>query len=98
MAMIGSFQKTETGFSGRITGLMFDIGVEILPNRKEHDKAPDFRVFAPFGEIGAAWTRTSAAERPFLSVKLDDPGLPAPVYASLVLAEDQARWVMIWAR
>ena len=98
MATIGSFQKTETGFSGRITGMMFDIDVEFLPNRKEHDKAPDYRIVAPFGEIGAAWNRTSAAERAYLSVKLDDPSLPAPVYASLVLADDQAGWLMIWTR
>lgn len=98
MATIGSFQKTANGFSGRITGLMFDVSVEFQPNRKDHDKAPDYRILAPFGEIGAAWNRTSAAERAYLSVKLDDPGLPAPVYASLVLAEDKASWVMIWTR
>ena len=39
-------------------------------------------------EIGAAWKRQSKANKPYLSVKLDDPSFPAPVNARLIDAED----------
>jgi len=37
-----------------------------------------------FAETGAAWKKTSDGGREYLSVKLDDPSFPAPIYASLV--------------
>jgi uncharacterized protein (DUF736 family) len=98
MATIGRFTRTAQGYAGRIKTLTFEVGLELRPNRKEHDKAPDFRIHAPFGEFGAAWQRTSAAEREYLSVKLDDPALPAPIYASLVLSDDDETWLLIWTR
>ncbi|WP_425275516.1 DUF736 domain-containing protein, partial [Sinorhizobium medicae] len=35
-------------------------------------------------ELGAAWQkRSSESDRDYLSVKLDDPSFPAPIYATL---------------
>jgi uncharacterized protein (DUF736 family) len=39
-----------------------------------------------------------SAGRDYLSVKLDDPSLPAPIYASLVEAEDEGEFTLIWSR
>ena len=36
--------------------------------------------------------------REYLSVKLDDPSLPAPIYASLVEAEGEGEFTLIWSR
>jgi len=47
------------------------------------------------------WTFGSAARetgREYLSVKLDDPSFPAPIYASLVEAEDGSSHNLIWSR
>ena len=54
---------------------------------KDNDKAPDFRIFAGTDRFGAAWKKTCKREPDYLSVKLDDPSFPAPIYASLVEAE-----------
>jgi uncharacterized protein (DUF736 family) len=98
MATIGTFTKTEHGYGGRIKTLTLDIEVSFRPCSKEHEKSPDFRIHAPFGEFGAAWQRVSAAEREYLSCKLDDPVFPAPLYASLVLSDDSETYVLIWTR
>src|SRR5262249_38598831 len=47
-------------------------------------------------EIGAAWKRTSKENTVYHSVKLDDPSLPAPIYANLVEAE--GHYALVWSR
>ena len=50
-------------------------------------------------EFGAAWKKTARETgREYLSVKLDDPSFPAPIYASLVEAEDGSGHNLIWSR
>lgn len=60
-------------------------------------KPPDFRVQAASHDIGAAWKKTSEAGRDYLSVTLDDPSFPAPVYARLIEGEDGTH-DLIWSR
>jgi len=90
MTTIGNFTKQEDGFAGTLRTLTFSVKVKIVPIAKDSDKAPDYRVLAGAMEIGAAWKRQTAANKPYLSVKLDDPSLPAPVNARLIDAEDGA--------
>ncbi len=62
------------------------------------DKGPHFRIFAGNVELGAAWQKTAKdTERDYLSVKLDDPSFPAPIYASLEV-EGQESLQLIWSR
>ena len=56
-----------------------------------------FRIIAGVFEIGAAWKKISKANRPYLSVTLDDPSFPATVYARLIEGEDRTRNLM-WSR
>lgn len=99
MAQIGSFTRDETGvFTGTIRTLTLNVKATIRPVDRDNDKAPDHRVFAGAVEIGAGWTRAakeSGAE--YLSVKLDDPSLPSPIYATLVQGEDGTT-KLIWSR
>jgi uncharacterized protein (DUF736 family) len=82
MATIGTFTKTENGgFTGTVTTLALHVKARISPAEKANDKAPDFRVFAGPTEFGAAWKKKSNEGREYLSVKLDDPSFPAPIYA-----------------
>jgi uncharacterized protein (DUF736 family) len=97
MAIIGNFTKSENGYTGSIKTAAVSVKTKITPVVKENDKAPDFRVFAGQSEFGAAWKRTSSAGREYLSVKLDDPSFPAPVFATLVDTEDDG-FVLIWSR
>jgi len=98
MATIGTFTRTSDSFSGTIKTLTLNSKVSIVPADREHDKSPDFRIFAGTLEIGAAWQKVSAADRDYLSCKIDDPSLPAPLYASLVTAQDGQGYALIWSR
>jgi uncharacterized protein (DUF736 family) len=42
--------------------------------------------------------RPRDSDREYLSVKLDDPCLPAPIYASLVKGEGDDGFTLIWSR
>ena len=98
MATIGTFTKSSDGFTGSVKTVTLNVKATIRATEKANDKAPDFRIFAGTVEFGAAWKKTSKEERDFLSVKLDDPSFPAPIYASLVQAEEGESFSLIWSR
>ena len=98
MATIGTFAKHEDGsISGAIKTLTLNVkAAQFRPAEKDNDKAPDYRIFAGQTEFGAAWRKISRENRDYLSVKLDDPSFPAPIYASLVDADEG--YSLIWSR
>jgi uncharacterized protein (DUF736 family) len=101
MATIGSFKKSENGdYAGTVKTLTLNVKARITPVEKTNDKAPDFRIYAGRGEVefGAAWRKTSNEGREYLSVKLDDPSFPSPIYASLVEVEGEDGLSLIWSR
>ena len=99
MAQIGTFTQGENGsLNGTIKTLTLNAKAAIRPVEKDHDKAPDYRVFAGTVELGAAWKKTSREDREYLSLKLDDPSFPAPIYASLVKIEGDEGFSLIWSR
>ena len=99
MAQIGTFTRDESKvFSGSIRTLTLNVRATIRPVDRDNDKAPDHRVFAGAVEIGAGWSkaaRETGAE--YLSLKLDDPSLPSPIYAQLVQG-DNGEHKLIWSR
>ncbi len=99
MAQIGTFTRGENGiYTGEIRTLTLRVKASIRPVDRDNDKAPDHRVSASGVEFGACWTKTArdtGAE--YLSVKLDDPSFPAPIYATLVQGDD-AEMKLIWSR
>ncbi len=98
MATIGTFTKTENGYTGAVKTLALNVKARISPVEKANDKAPDFRIFTGQTEFGAAWKKKSGEGREYLSVKLDDPSFPAPIYASLVEVEGEEGFSLIWSR
>jgi uncharacterized protein (DUF736 family) len=100
MATIGTFYMQDDGtYTGAIKTLRLNVKtVQLRANDKGDEKlAPDFRVFSGQTEFGAVWKKTSKRSgRDYLSVKLDDPSFPAPIYASLIDAEDG--YSLIWSR
>ena len=98
MATIGTFtQQSDGNYSGSIKTLSLNVkSAQLRANDKTDEKAPDFRIFSGSTEFGAAWKRTSREDREYLSVKLDDPSFPAPIYASLV--EVEGGHSLIWSR
>jgi uncharacterized protein (DUF736 family) len=98
MATIGTFAKTENGYTGAVKTLTLNVKARISPAEKTNDKTPDFRIFAEQTEFGAAWKKKSNEGREYLSLKLDDPSFPAPIYASLVEIEGEDSLSLIWSR
>ena len=98
MATIGTFTKDDAGnYNGAIKTLTLNVkSATFRQVEKDNDKGPDFRIFAGQTEFGAAWKKTSRENRDYLSVKLDDPSFPAPIYASLVDADEG--YSLIWSR
>ena len=100
MTQIGSFTRnTDGSYTGSIKTLAFDVKARLVPSKSaaSSDKAPDLRVVVSGVEIGAAWRRTSKEDRPYHSVKLDDPSFTAPIYANLFEGEN-GEHALIWSR
>ena len=99
MATIGTFKKSGTELQGEIVTLSVQTkNVRIVPEpNRASENAPSHRIFVGRAEIGAAWSKRSAEDRDYLSVKLDDPSFNAPIYANLFDDEDGG-FTLIWSR
>ncbi len=99
MAQIGSFTRGDGGvFNGEIRTLTLRVKASIRPVERDNDKSPDHRVSTGGVEFGAAWTKAARdTGAPYLSLKLDDPSLPAPIYATLTEG-DNGEHKLIWSR
>jgi uncharacterized protein (DUF736 family) len=100
MAIIGTFRTSDTGFVGTLRTLSLNVPLELRRVDKDSDKAPDFRIHRTDDgyELGAAWQKVSREDRPYASVKLDDPSFPAPIYASLIESDTPGDFNLIWSR
>ena len=99
MATIGTFTANSKGeFTGVIKTLALNTKATLRPVEKEGEKSPDFRISAANMDIGAAWKKTSREGRDYISVKLDDPSFPAPIYATLCEADTPGEYILIWSR
>lgn len=98
MAHIGTFTAQNGSYTGTVRTLTLNVKARIVPTDKGSENAPDFRIVAAGGfDIGAGWRKVSRADRPYLSVTLDDPSFPATIHARLVEGEDGAH-NLIWSR
>jgi uncharacterized protein (DUF736 family) len=98
MAIIGSFTSNGDGFNGTIKTLNLNVKAKMVRPERPSEKGPAFRILAGTVEFGAAWQKTSDEGRDYLSVKLDDPSFPAPIYANLIEVEGTHGLQLIWSR
>ncbi|MDP4027038.1 DUF736 domain-containing protein [Methylobacterium sp. NEAU 140] len=100
MATIGTFTQTQTGFTGAITTLTIQAKKVAIVGARERsgETAPTHRIYLGKAEIGAGWAKRSQEEQDCISIKLDDPSLPAPLYAALYGEEDGKTHALIWTR
>jgi uncharacterized protein (DUF736 family) len=82
---------------GNIATLAIKAKVAIRPNTKMVEQAPDYRIYASGAEIGAAWSKKSDADKPYLSIKLDDPSFAGTIFCRLV-SRDDGTHVLVWSR
>jgi len=98
MTTIGSFVKTDDGYAGIIQTLTLDVRAKLVPCDGTSEMSPDFRLYAGTMEIGAGWKKTSESQKEFVSLKLDDPSLPHPIYASLFPSDEPESFLLLWSR
>ena len=99
MPIIGTFKPDKDGYTGTIRTLTLNAKVKIVANdQKTSPGAPDFRVIAGITEVGAAWRKTAEDQSSFLSVRLDDPALSAPIRAALIEKADDGVLRLLWRR
>ena len=99
MTTIGTFTAKGSEFTGEIATLTIrSTNVRIAPVQRATDTGPSHRIYAGQAEVGAAWSKRSREGKAYLSVRLDDPSLLAPVYASLLADEDGRCHNLVWSR
>jgi uncharacterized protein (DUF736 family) len=98
MSIIGTFTKTADGaYTGAINTLSLNIkAVQFRPIEATDKNAPSFRIMAGAAELGAAWSKRTADDRAYLSVKLDDPSFRKEVFGALLEAEEG--YHLVWSR
>lgn len=98
MAKIGSFRQVSGELRGQIVTLSVQAkSVRIVADEQASGNAPSHRVFVGEAEVGAAWSKRTSDERPYLSVKLDDPSFVAPIFAQLFTGDD-GEYDLVWTR
>ena len=104
MTQIGSFNRTASGYEGRLRTLTLDIGLYLTPAVKsDADKAPDWRIHSDdplLGpEVGAGWNHTGDKAGSYVTLVIDCPSLPHPIHANL-FPEASVNGVhrLIWSR
>ncbi len=99
MASIGTFTKSGDKFSGFIKTMTISKAIELVPVDEVKERGPGYRVFCEGAEIGAAWNKTSQAQRSYVSLTMDDPAFAEPMYASLVESDKEPGvWRLLWDR
>lgn len=103
MAQIGHFQRTPSGYSGRLRTLSLDIELTFSPAENgDGENAPAYRIHLDDEdgpEVGAGWKHTGERAGEFVSVILDDPVFAQPVRARLFQSDDEGRhWGLHWSR
>jgi uncharacterized protein (DUF736 family) len=102
MTEIGVFQKSETGYSGRIRTLLLDVAVVFVPTRTADGNTPAFRIHIGDDsgpEIGAAWKETGQAAGDYLSCRLEDPMFGRRFRAGLFQSNGHdGSWSLRWSR
>lgn len=98
MSKIGSFKKVSGEYRGQIITLSLQAkSVRIVEQPVSSDNAPTHRVYAGEAEVGAGWIKSRNEDRPYLSIKLDDPSFTAAVFAQLFEGEN-GEYDLVWSR
>jgi uncharacterized protein (DUF736 family) len=92
---IGRFQREGSGLAGSLNAL----GLRLEARFERRDKGANYAILGPDNcEIGAAWLKTGDFGD-YLSVQLDSPTLPSPIYATMKMtATADGFYVLRWQR
>ena len=96
---VGTLKPKDNGdYSFSIKTLTQKISGDLVAVEEKRGNGPDFRAFLnDRTEAGAAWLKTSEKGSDYISLQLDDPFLPATLYANSHQREDGSI-VLLWNR
>ena len=92
MSIIANMKKQENGsFEGKLKTATLNVHLKLQPigDLDANDNKPDFRAKIGSFEAGAGWNKISDNQNPYVSVQIDAPEFPNPIYANLVQKDDQ---------
>jgi uncharacterized protein (DUF736 family) len=103
MPRIGTFVRTQQGFSGRLQTLSLDIELTLVPEeRSVTENAPNYRIHAGDEEgrkVGAGWARTGEKAGEYIALQIDDPTFAQPLRANLFQSGgDRSTYHLLWTR
>jgi uncharacterized protein (DUF736 family) len=98
LQVIGTFVQAGDIITGTVQTLTITAKVNIVPVAKTSAHAPDYRVLCGAVEFGAGWARNDELGRETISIKLDDPALLNPIYATLCADDDTGALSLLWSR
>lgn len=98
-----TYDSSNNTYSGILSMLVNQTHITFQPvSGSRSDKAPAYRIYNDgHAEIGAAWIRQNDQGKDYVTLKLDSPSLPAPIYANLGRAanqDDDDVYAIIWNR
>ena len=99
MANIGTFTAQNDSFTGTVRTLTLNVKVKFVPNAKESENAPDYRIVAGNFEIGAAWKRVGGRAGDYIALEIDSPLFLTVFRPALFQADDDGRtFRLAWKR
>lgn len=102
MSKIGSFNKAADGsLNGMLHTLQGSREIMFQQIAKTSANSPSYRAMLPGSEIivGAGWLKTGKESgNAYVSVMMDDPSIPAPIYARLIKDKDGDEYSLYWER
>jgi len=103
VVQIGHFNRTASGYSGRVRTLSLDVELVVVPaDTADTQNAPayHFHLGDDGGpEAGAGWKHAGERAGAFISVVLDDPVFAQPIRARLFQSDDDGcDWGLHWTR
>lgn len=104
MTQIGSFQRTNGGYEGRLHTLSLDVALCLVAAPASHaEHAPNWRIYSEDSdhgpEVGAGWDRTREKAGAYVALLIDYPSLPQPIRANLFRSgADEDAWHLMWSR
>jgi uncharacterized protein (DUF736 family) len=107
MSLIGQFNRTKSGYAGRVRTLVIDAELVLVPaEHSDAENAPDYRIHLGAGdggevgpEVGAAWKRTGEKAGAYLAMQIDDPTFGHPIRANFFQSgDDTSAWGLNWNR
>ena len=94
--IIGSFTKTENGFTGKLETLGVKANLVLQPNREKEGNQPDYIVLSGQTEVGVAWDRNDDRGS-YVSIIFEEPSL-SPGFYTLVKSGAEKSYQMLYRK